>query len=365
MTRRATVSVALPCFNAQSFLPAALDSLLCQTFSDFEILALDDGSRDATPQILEAYAARDDRIRILRSEANLGLIETLNRAVGEAGGEFIARMDADDMAAPQRIERQLDALTRRPEVAVVGSAARFVSEDGGRLRPRPVRCLEPGGARFTALLATPLVHSTLMARAAVMRAHRYGASADSLHTEDYEMFARMLEAGVAFMNLDTPLQTQRVSRHGVSVSHEEIQIINFIACARRHLERTLGFLPDPGAHRVLVNRMDATTSARDLVEGLRWLERVEQSFLAGEPAAAEEVGRAAGMQLVDILLQAGLKGSPPVRLTAARLAVRYARRLRSSTARRYLATKLWPRAVPDSALALVRQRSFVSRQHDV
>jgi glycosyltransferase involved in cell wall biosynthesis len=341
VTSSGLVSIVLPCFNAARVLSAALDSLVGQTYRQFEILTLDDGSTDATAQVLASYAARDARIRVIRSPKNMGLIATLNRGVAEARGEFIGRMDADDVSAPGRIERQVTALMDSPEIGLVGTGIELVgAEDGRSLRPRPVRCLTPEGARFTALLATPVAHVTIVARASVMRAHPYGLSPDSVHTEDYEMFTRMLDAGVAFLNLDEPLMTVRVDPQGVSLRHEQIQVTNFVACARRHLERTLGFLPDAGAHTVLVNRLGPATTPRDLARGLRWLDRIEQAFLTREPTAAREVRAVADIQRVDILTQAALKGAPRVRLAAAGLAVRYARRIFSVPARRYLATKV-------------------------
>jgi glycosyltransferase involved in cell wall biosynthesis len=341
VAERPLVSVLLPCFDAERFVGAALDSLLDQTYGELEILAIDDASGDGTLGILEAYAVRDERVRVLRNERNLGLIATLNRGVAEARGELIARMDADDVSARRRIERQLEALRLRPGVDVIGTAIELVDGGSGRrLRPRPLRCLTPEGARFTALFATPVAHVTILARAAAMRAHPYGTSPDSLHTEDYELFTRMLADGVGFCNVDEPLMTVRVDPRGVSLRHEEIQVENFVACAADHLERTLGMRPGPAAGRVLVNRIDGTVGARDLREGLRWLDRVEREFLRREPGAAAEVRRAADLQRADVLVQAALRGRPGVRAAAAPLALRYARRLLSPPARRYLAGKL-------------------------
>jgi glycosyltransferase involved in cell wall biosynthesis len=331
----------MPCYDAERTLPAALDSLLGQTFGDFEILAIEDGSGDGTLGILEEYAAREDRMRVLRNETNLGVIRTLNRGVAEARGELVARMDADDMAAPTRIERQVEVLASRPEIDLVGTGVEVV--DGAtdrRLRPRPVRCLGPGGARFAALLTTPVMHMTIVARAMAMRAYPYGGTAESLHTEDYEMFARMLADGLGFCNIDEPLMTVRADPTSVSARHELIQVDNFVRCAARHLERTLGVRPEPAAQRVLVNRIDDTVGAGDLRAGLRWLDRIEREFLRREPGAAREVRRAADLQRVDILVQAALKGSPAVRLAAGPLALRYGRRLLSPPARRYLTGKL-------------------------
>ncbi len=335
------VSVLLPCFEAERTLGAALDSLLAQTYARLEILAIDDASSDRTAAILADYASRDERVRLLSNPSNLGVIGTLDRGVAEARGELIARMDADDVAMPERIERQVAALAARPEIDLLGTAATLIGADGRRPPPpRPLRCLGPGGARFAALFATPVMHPTLIARAAVMRAHPYGAAADSLHTEDYETFTRMLSAGAGFGNLAEPLMRIRIDPDGVSLRHERLQVENFVLCARRYLERTLDLRPSPGAHRVLVNRMDATTGAADLGEGLRLLDRVETAFLAREPGAAAEIRDAADLQRVDILAQAALKGSPGLRLAAGREALCYRRLLLSPVARGYLGAKL-------------------------
>lgn len=341
MNSEPLVSVVLPCYEAERFLAEALDSLLGQTYGELEILAIDDGSSDGTLGILEEFAARDERVRVLRNPENQGVIRTLNRGVAEARGEIIARMDADDVAAPARIERQVEVLAGRPEIDLVGTGVEVVDgETGRRLRPRPVRCLEPGGARFAALFATPAMHMTIAARTTAMRAHPYGGTPDSLHTEDYEMFARMLDEGAGICSIDEPLMTVRVDPRGVSLRHEEIQVENFVRCAGRHLERTLGACPEPAVHRVLVNRIDDTVGPSDLREGLCWLDRIEREFLQREPDAIADVGRAADLQRVDILVQAALKGSPAVRLAAAPLALRYGRRLLSPPARHYLAGKL-------------------------
>jgi len=338
------VSIVLPCYEAEGSLAAALDSLLGQTYREIEVLAIDDGSADATPRILGEYAARDGRVCVLRNEANLGVIRTLNRGVAEARGEIVIRMDADDVAAPTRIERQVELLARRPEVGVVGTGVEPVDREGRRLRPRPVLCTGPGGARFVALFATPVMHPTIAARTELMRAHPYGGPPESLHTEDYELFARMLEDGIGFANIDEPLMRVRDDPSSVSARFEEIQIENFVHCAAGHLERTLGVKPDPGPQRVLVNRIDNTVGAADLREGLRWLDRIEREFRRREPGSAAEIGRAADLQRVDILVQAALKGAPAARLAASALALRYGRRLLSPASRAYLAGKLRPAA---------------------
>jgi glycosyltransferase involved in cell wall biosynthesis len=334
------VSIILPCFNAERSLGEALASVVNQTYEALEILVLDDGSTDSTLGILQEHARGDARIRVLRNAQNLGLIPALNRCVAEARGRYIARMDADDIAAPERIELQAALLAARPEIGVVGSAASYRSVDGRVARPRPVRCIEPEDVRFMALLGTPIIHPTLMGRAEVMRAHPYGLSADSLYTEDYELFARMLEAGIELANLPESLLTVRIDPSGVSLSHEQLQIANFVKCARRHLEHTLRLTPDIGAHRVLVNRMDRETTPGDLRQGLALLSYLEQVFLDRRDPPNVLIHDIANMQRADILIQAILKGAPRLRLDAVRLTSRYGRRLLSPRTRSYLATKL-------------------------
>jgi glycosyltransferase involved in cell wall biosynthesis len=336
------VSVVLPCFNAARFVEQSVSSLLGQTLAHMEIIAIDDGSTDATASILSERSRRDPRLRVLRNDANRGLIWTLNRGVAAARGRFIARMDADDVAAPGRLERQAQTLRDRADIDVLGSAVSVVHVHRRSWRGRrpALRCFEPGGARFMGLLGTPLPHMTLMARAEVMRDYAYGNGPQSLHTEDYELFSRMLAGGVRVANVPSRLVTVRVHPGAVSRQHEAVQVSNFVACSRLHLSTTLGIVaPDP-VHRVLVNRLDGSVGRSDLRQGLELLDRVERIFLEREPGSDEEIRRIAQTQRVDILLQAVLRGSRQLKLAAAGLGPHYSRLLGSATTWRYLAAKL-------------------------
>jgi cellulose synthase/poly-beta-1,6-N-acetylglucosamine synthase-like glycosyltransferase len=264
--------------------------------------------------------------------------------VSEVRGDFIARMDADSIAAPRRLERQLDAFTRRPEIGVVGTEVELIDPRGRHtVKPRPVRCVEPGGARFMGLFANPLAHVTIMARSTVLKTHPYGGTPESVHTEDYELFTRLLEAGVAFLNLREPLVTVVDRPEGTSWTHENVQVANFVASARRHLSRSLEIEAPAGAHKVLVNRLDASITAHDLDAGLRLLDLIEGIYLEREPDAAGEISRIADMQRLDVLVQAARRGSMPVRVAAGGLALRYHRSVTSPFGMRHLASKR-PRA---------------------
>ena len=115
------ISVILPTYNREAMLPNALDSILNQTFPDFELIVINDGSIDNTQKILEKYAAKDKRIKIINHEKNKGIVCGLNEGLEQAKGEYIARMDDDDISYPKRFEIQLAYMQEHPDVAIVGT----------------------------------------------------------------------------------------------------------------------------------------------------------------------------------------------------------------------------------------------------
>jgi GT2 family glycosyltransferase len=184
------ISVILPVYNSEPYLAGAVESILAQTFYDFELIAIEGGSTDRSPAILREFAESDVRVRVLAQGAR-GLAGALNEGIGSARGEFLARMDADDISHPDRFATQLAYLRGNPEVAVVGSAMRLIDADGRRLRdvdypqlPSEVaRSLESGSA---------LAHPAVMMRAdAVRQMGGYRAVLD--HAEDYDLWLRMSE----------------------------------------------------------------------------------------------------------------------------------------------------------------------------
>lgn len=127
------ISVAMSVYNGERYLAAAIDSVLAQSFSDFEFLIVDDGSRDATAAVIRDYAARDSRIRPVIRE-NRGLISSLNEMLETARAPLVARMDADDLCRPDRFEKQLAFLTAHPDYGVVGSWSEDIGEQGEPLQ---------------------------------------------------------------------------------------------------------------------------------------------------------------------------------------------------------------------------------------
>jgi glycosyltransferase involved in cell wall biosynthesis len=186
--RRPRVSVLLPCYNAATYLAAALHSLLAQTFADFELIVIDDGSTDDTPAIIASFT--DPRLRCYH-HANRGLAATLNRGLELVGGDYIARMDADDVSAPERFARQVAYLDAHPECGMVGTWARII--EGECLtsrchRPPPEDAL----IKFDLLFYNPLVHSSMMIRREVFDRVGPYATAEQRQPQDYELWSRIM-----------------------------------------------------------------------------------------------------------------------------------------------------------------------------
>lgn len=189
------ISVCMPVYNAERFVAEAVTSVLGQTRRDFELLILDDGSTDGSLAILKRHAEADPRIR-LTSRPNRGLAATLNELVDQARGEFIARMDSDDISLPERFERQVRYLQAHPDCLVVGCQALVIDTDGDPL------CVWFQGQTHEELDAqnlrvdrqASLCHpSVMMRRGAVLEVGKY--SEQWLHGEDLDLWLRLAERG--------------------------------------------------------------------------------------------------------------------------------------------------------------------------
>ena len=127
------VSVIMPVYNGEKYLAEAIDSILVQTFTDFELLIVDDGSQDNSAEIIRSYEKRDSRIRFFQLERNVGSAAARNRGIASASGAYIALMDCDDVSLPKRLQKQVDFLQANPEIGAVGVCGQAVNEDMTKL----------------------------------------------------------------------------------------------------------------------------------------------------------------------------------------------------------------------------------------
>ena len=214
-----TVSVVMPAHNAAAYIEEAVQSVLAQTFSDFELVIVDDGSTDRTQEILSRF--NDDRIRILRHDQRLGVVAARNTAGHAARGQYLAVLDADDRARPNRLRVQVDYLESHPKFVAVGGAAQRITADGRQLNT--VRYVsDPDLVSWIALFCNPVVHSTLMVRRTDWLAVGAYDSADLYGTEDYGLILRLLDRG-RVSNLPLPLADYRLSPTQLTATSFQLQ----------------------------------------------------------------------------------------------------------------------------------------------
>lgn len=227
------ISVLMAVYNAAAYLREAIDSVLVQTFRDFEFVIIDDGSSDATPSILASYA--DQRLRIMTLVGNRGHTTALNEGWRACRGAYIARMDGDDICHPDRFARQAAMLDADPELGIVGSAVWIVDAAGKRLdyAPQPTG---DGAIRFVAMTRNPFHHPTVMWRNAAFAAR--GLTFDERYqaNQDFDLWTRALPAMRA-ANSREPLLSYRVHGSNVSVLRAaEQRRLTLEFCAR--IQRT-------------------------------------------------------------------------------------------------------------------------------
>ena len=250
-----SLSVVLPVYNAARFLGEALNSILEQDFRDFECIAIDDGSTDESPSILEDYGRRDVRLRVVH-QGNAGLVETLNRGIALSRAPLVARMDADDVCLPGRFNAQMRYFAGRDDLGVLGGQVQLIDEEGG-----PLRLVDypADGDELKAFLnkGSPLAHPAVMLRkAAVEKVGLYRQA--FAHAEDYDLWLRMHEAGWAIENLKVPLINYRQHSGKISFVRRREQAIGTLAARCAHRARVAG-LPDPTADQ---DRLDETVFER-------------------------------------------------------------------------------------------------------
>lgn len=234
------VSIVMSVFNGESYLSEAIESILGQTFPDFEFIIIDDGSTDRTPEILADYAAREKRIRILHQQ-NRGRVESLNTGIGVASGKYIARMDADDIALPLRIEKQFSFMERNHEVGLLGGAFELMNARGEMLRTvsPPV---EDADIKTTLAVYNPICHPTVLMRKDVgLAAGLYRKAL--LDADDYDLWLRIGERS-KLANLAESILRYRIHPGQTSVRGMRQQITCVLAARAAASLRSRG-LPEP------------------------------------------------------------------------------------------------------------------------
>ena len=229
------VSIIVSTYNGERFLKPALDSLLSQSFRDFELIVVDDGSTDGTNEILNGF--QDPRLIVVRHRSNLGIAKSQNDALGLARGTYIALQDHDDVSNKDRIARQVTFLKNNPGISLVGSSAQVIDEEENELNQWTVPTSDID-LKWSLLFLNPFLHTSLMVRRSEFKSVPYSPDPSFRFAEDFEWLSRFSENN-AVANFADPLVSWR--RHGSQASSStEVQEDSTARIARNNIARLLG-----------------------------------------------------------------------------------------------------------------------------
>lgn len=227
-----TVTVFIPCYNAERFISNTIESILLQTYQDFEILIIDDGSTDNSVGIIENYAKRDSRIRIMYNNVNRGVAYTRNRGIKEARGKYLATMDADDVAVPTRLEKEVQYLDSHKTVGVVSGYSYLIDEKGKKLGKQKKIKYTANEVRVCMFFSNIIVNSASMYRLDIIRKHKIKYKNDFHGIEDY-MFWCMLLNFTDIIVLDEYFVYYRIVQSGLTCTNNRDCSFERIKCIEK------------------------------------------------------------------------------------------------------------------------------------
>ncbi len=205
------ISVIMPVYNGEKYLKEAIDSILNQTFTDFEFIIINDGSTDESETIIKSY--NNEKIRLINNQINSGLTKALNKGLGIARGRYIARQDADDISMSNRFEIQYNFLKSNPNIALIGGWAKIIDEKGKQIRDekKPLSFEE---IKFHILFQNPFIHSTIFFRKDIIQKIG-GYSEKYKHAEDFELYSRLIKKDYSITNIPIFLIKYRIHKDSI------------------------------------------------------------------------------------------------------------------------------------------------------
>ncbi|KKU87481.1 MAG: Glycosyltransferase [Candidatus Beckwithbacteria bacterium GW2011_GWC2_47_9] len=229
-----SLSVVMAVYNQAETLNPAVKSILEQSFPDFALVIVDDHSTDETPELLRQWRLKDKRVKVITNSRHLGLTKSLNVGLKQAKTRFIARMDGDDVAMPERLKRQRDYLLSHPKIGLLGTAVRLIDEAGKPLRVKQLPS-SPETIRQSILSGCPFIHPTWMLRKSVLDEVGVYNEAFS-YAQDYDLALRIVSRFLT-ANLLDPLLNYRVNS-GETISLKHLKQQEWLALRARWLALT-------------------------------------------------------------------------------------------------------------------------------
>ncbi len=240
------ISVFMPAYNSEAFIAEAIESILNQTFKDFEFIIINDGSTDNTWNIIQKYAKQDDRIRAYSRCKNKGIVCTANEGFDLARGEYIARMDSDDVSLPERFEKQITYMDEHPDVGLLGAWTQYFPGFDISKRPENIDL-------FYLLKDCPVDQPVVMIRKSVIDKYNLRYDGDYLACEDQELWFRLIKVS-KIANLQELLLKHRWHGNNISIKMGDVQqqniqkirkqILNFITTSPEQQDAIAKIIPE-------------------------------------------------------------------------------------------------------------------------
>ena len=268
------ISVIMSVYNGVEYVAEAVESILNQTFSDFELIVIDDCSTDTTGEILKRLAERDERVKVHPNEVNLRLPSSLNKAILLARGRYIARMDADDIALPDRLERQYAFMEAHPNVAL--SSCRFMTLKNGVISSGGCggKC-DSASIKALLLVTNPILHPGIIAKADAIRELLYDKTFTC--TEDMELWTRFVMAGYEAEILPEYLMIYRLHDKQITETTLEKQHREVVAIQKRYLGTLLAPMSEEQeAFYIRGVYFRENTDVAKFLEFFKWLKAVNR-----------------------------------------------------------------------------------------
>jgi len=296
-----SVTVLMPVYNGERFVRDAIQSILQQTWTNFEFLIINDGSTDRTRQIINS--CNDPRIRILDLPTNTGLAKSLNLGLTAARAPLVARQDADDRSHPERLRIQVEFMRRNPEVALLGTQARILNKRG-RVSHRPgwKRAVTDKAIRFQLQFDNAFIHTSVMFRRDIVW-HKLGGYDETFLTgEDFELWSR-IAARYQVRNLPATLINYRFHGNSTSARYDDSHLERSSLIVAGNLRRYLGLHDVPDRWPQLISALHVNSIAvshSELRELINITDAIYERFVARHPDEHEEVRRVLAAKISQI-----------------------------------------------------------------
>lgn len=256
--RRPKVSVLMPVFNGEKYLREAIESILNQDFENFEFIIINDGSTDTSSSIISSYS--DNRIVVVNNEKNSGLVTTLNKGLELAIGEYIVRMDCDDVSVTKRLSKQVKMMDTNQNIGASGSFFYMIRNNKKAIADFPISNEE---IKCFMIFNSPIAHPSSIIRSEVLKKYKLNYSTEYTHSEDYDFWSKISEHS-QLANIPEPLLNYRVHENQITGNPKFVALKNntLDKIRLRHL-KTLGIIPtdkELNLHNLISNAQKPTDS---------------------------------------------------------------------------------------------------------